>query len=83
MEHFIMGAIAMASCIIAMFFVRFWRRTHDRLFALFAVAFFLLGVTRLGLVISDDSSEASSSWYWVRLAAFLVILFAIVDKNRR
>jgi hypothetical protein len=83
MEHFLMGAIAMASCTIAMFFVRFWRRTHDRLFALFAMAFFLLGVTRLGLVLSDDASEASSSWYWVRLAAFLVILFAIVDKNRR
>jgi hypothetical protein len=83
MEHFLMGAIAMASCVVAAFFVRFWRKTHDRLFALFATAFFLLGVTRLGLVISDDSSEASSSWYWVRLAAFLVILFAIVDKNRR
>jgi hypothetical protein len=83
MEHFIMGAIAMASCIVAMFFARFWRRTHDRLFAFFATAFLLLGVTRLGLVLSDDSSEASSSWYWVRLAAFLVILFAIVDKNRR
>jgi hypothetical protein len=83
MEHFIMGAIAMASCIVAAFFVRFWQKTHDRLFALFAMAFFLLGVTRLGLAVSGDSSEANSSWYWIRLAAFLVILFAIVDKNRR
>jgi hypothetical protein len=83
MEHFIMGAIAMASCVVALFFLRFWRNTHDRLFAMFAAAFFLLGATRLGLALSDDSSEGNTSWYWVRLAAFLIILFAIADKNRR
>ena len=83
MEYFIMGAIAMASLIVALFFLRFWRDTRDRLFALFAGAFFLLGVTRLGLAASADSSEGNTSWYWVRLAAFLIILFAIADKNRR
>jgi uncharacterized membrane protein HdeD (DUF308 family) len=83
MEHFIMGAIAMASCVVAVFFLRFWRDTHDRLFAMFAAAFVLLGVTRLGLAMSDDASESNTSWYWVRLAAFLIILVAIADKNRR
>ena len=81
MEHFIMGAIAMASFTVAAFFVRFWRATRDRLFAMFAVAFALLGLTRLGLAISGDASEATTSWYWVRLAAFLIILIAIADKN--
>lgn len=82
-EHFIMGAIAMASCVVALFFLRFWRDTRDRLFAMFAAAFFLLGATRLGLAMSDDASEGNTPWYWVRLAAFLLILFAIADKNRR
>lgn len=83
MEFFLMGAIAMASCIAALFFLRFWRETGDRLFVVFALAFFLLGITRLGLALSADYSEGHTSWYWVRLAAFLLILIAIVDKNRR
>jgi uncharacterized membrane protein HdeD (DUF308 family) len=83
MEYFIMGAIAMGSCVVAAFFLRFWRDTRDRLFAMFAISFLLLGITRLGLAMSDDSSEGHTSWYWVRLAAFLIILFAIADKNRR
>lgn len=83
MEHFIMGTIAMASIAVAMFFLRFWRDTRDRLFAMFAVAFVLLGVTRFGLAMSGDASEGNTSWYWVRLAAFIIILVAIADKNRR
>jgi hypothetical protein len=117
MEQFVMGAITMASVAIALFFLRFWRETGDRLFAIFALAFLLLGITRAGLAASqaaagvgagkapaavaqpqDDADapaaaddltatpagfEATTSWYWVRLAAFISILIAIVDKNRR
>lgn len=83
MEHFMMGAIAMASCVAAVFFLRFWRVTGDRLFGIFALSFLLLGLTRLGLAMSSDHSEVNTSWYWLRLAAFLLILVAIVDKNRR
>lgn len=83
MEHFIMGGIAMASCVVAAFFLRFWRDTRDRLFAMFAAAFLLLGLTRLGLAMSDNASEGNTSWYWVRLVGFLIILVAIADKNRR
>lgn len=83
MEHFMMGAIAMASVIVAVFFLRFWHDTGDRLFVIFAVAFVLLGVTRLGLALSPEHSEGETSWYWVRFAAFLLILAAIIDKNRR
>jgi hypothetical protein len=84
MELFIMGAIAMASAIVALFFLRFWRDTGDRLFGIFALAFLLLGITRIGLAASHDPlTEGETFWYWVRLAAFLLILVAIVDKNRR
>jgi uncharacterized membrane protein HdeD (DUF308 family) len=83
MEQFIMGAIAMASAVVALFFLRFWRDTGDRLFAMFALAFLLLGATRIGIAVSHDFSETQTTWYWVRFAAFLLILIAIVDKNRR
>jgi hypothetical protein len=83
MEQFIMGAIAMASGIVSLFFLRFWKETGDRLFVMFASAFFLLGITRLGLALSIDPTEGHTMWYWVRLAAFVLILIAIADKNRR
>ena len=83
MEQFLMGAIAMASAVVALFFLRFWRETGDRLFAIFSAAFLLLGITRLGLTLSRDLSEGHTLWYWVRFAAFALILIAIADKNRR
>ena len=83
MEDFIMGAIAMGSTIVALFFLRFWRETGDRLFAVFSVSFLLLGISRLGLSMSNAQTEGATYWYWARLAAFLLILLAIIDKNRR
>lgn len=83
MEEFLMGVITMASLVAALFFLRFWRDTGDRLFVMFAIAFTLLAITRLGLTLSNTRLESHTHWYWVRLAAFLLILFAIVDKNRR
>jgi len=83
MEDLLMGAIAMASAVAGLFFLRFWRETKDRLFLIFAIAFWLLGATRIGLAISPERAEGDTFWYWVRLAAFLLILAAIADKNRR
>ena len=80
MNDFMVGAIAMASWIAGLFFLRFWKETRDRLFLIFAMAFWLLGLTRLALVIL--AFEEHNYVYWVRLAAFLLILFAIIDKNR-
>jgi hypothetical protein len=82
-EFFVMGAIAMASVVAALFFLRFWRDTGDRLFLIFAAAFFLLAATRIGLALSQVQQEGHTHWYWVRLVAFVLILIAIVDKNRR
>lgn len=83
MEEILMGATAMASAVAGLFFLRFWRDTRDRLFAIFAAAFFLLGFTRIGLAFSPSQPEGNTHWYWVRLVAFLLILVAIIDKNRR
>ena len=80
-EQFIRGATALGSFVIALFFFRFWRATRDRLFFYFAVCFSLFAATRVGLAIVERSSEANTYFYLVRLAAFVVLIFAIIDKN--
>jgi hypothetical protein len=82
MPNFIMGATAMACAIAGLFFLRFWRETGDRLFAIFAVAFWLFGMTRIVLAWLPDSSEHEIYVYLVRLAVFALILLAVLDKNR-
>jgi hypothetical protein len=76
------GAIAMGYAVAGLFFLRFWRETHDRLFLIFAGAFWVLGLQRLALVFSRDMIEDHTGLYLIRLLAFLLILGAIVDKNR-
>jgi hypothetical protein len=78
----ITGAIVMGYGVACLFFLRFWRETRDRLFLIFAGAFGLLGVQRLALAISGNVVEDDTALYLVRLFAFLLILGAIVDKNR-
>lgn len=76
------GAIAMGYGVAGLFFLRFWRETRDRLFLIFAGAFWILGLQRLALAFSRDMAEDHTGLYLVRLFAFLLILGAIVDKNR-
>lgn len=77
------GALAMGYVTVALFFLRFWATSRDRLFALFAFAFGLLAFQRLALTLSKGAMEDQTIFYLLRLAAFSVILVAIVDKNRR
>jgi hypothetical protein len=83
MYSFLSGAILMASLAIGLFFVRFWTRTHDRCFLLFACGFWLFGLSRVTLVLTAAPTERPLAVYMVRLGAFLLILIAIIDKNRR
>lgn len=80
---FISGATFITSGAIALFFLRFWHQSGDRLFAIFALAFGVFAVNRLILVLLGDDDENATYVYLVRLAAFLLILVAIADKNRR
>lgn len=77
------GMLVAGYAIICMFFLRFWRDTRDRLFVFFAVSFGLLGVQRLGLTFTTAGSPYADWLYVLRLLAFLLIVYAIVDKNRR
>lgn len=76
------GTLAAFDVVIALFFLKFWRRTRDRLFALFAIAFALLALQRVAFGLMREWGEASPLLYGLRLLAFLLILAAIVDKNR-
>lgn len=75
---FIAGTLTMAYAIIAVFFLRFWSQTRDRLFAFFASAFALLAIQRAVVALATDTTTI----YVLRLIAFTLIIIAIVDKNR-
>lgn len=79
----ISGAMVMGYFVAALLFLRFWRGTRDRLFAIFALSFALLGVQRLLLVFTTRAIEEQVPFYLLRLFAFLLILWAIIDKNRK
>jgi len=75
------GAIGMASLIIALFFVRFWRSSGDRFFLYFALSFTIEGLHRIYAAMRPDGSEDSPMHYLIRLAAYLLIIWAILEKN--
>ncbi|HYH99442.1 DUF5985 family protein [Hyalangium sp.] len=76
------GAIVMAYLASALFFLRFWTQSRDRLFGFFALAFTLLGINSGGLTLVAADDERRYYLYLLRLFSFLLILYAIWDKNR-
>ncbi len=81
MTDFVHGLNVMASCVAALFFLRFWTVTADRLFAGLTAAFLLLALHWTVLVVWEPQSELRPLAYILRLVAFLVIIAAILDKN--
>jgi hypothetical protein len=79
---FLSGAVAFGFVICGLLFLRFWRRTRDELFLAFSLAFALLGIGQTILALANIPTEERGSLYLLRLAAFLVILYAIYRKNR-
>ena len=79
---FLAGAVTFGFVVAGLFFLRFWRRTGDSLFLAFAAAFFLLGIGQGLLALANIPVEERSWMYLFRLAAFALILMAIVRKNR-
>ena len=73
---------AMASYGVGAFFLRFWRQTRDRFFALLSLAFALLGLNWTVLAVYNPLMESRHLVYLIRLAAFVLIIAAIVEKNR-
>lgn len=81
-QSFLLGVIVTASLTAGIFFLKFWRRTGDQLFLAFAAAFIIEGFNRIGFLFMDRPNEGSPIIYTVRFLAFLLILAAIVKKNR-
>ena len=80
--QFIHGATMLGNLVIALFFLRFWRQSRDRLFAIFSLAFFVFAMNRVLLTFLGEENEARTFVYVIRLIAFLLIIAGIADKNR-
>jgi hypothetical protein len=81
-NYLLSGAIGMASLIAALFFLRFWKTTHDRFFLYFAVSFLIQGVNRFFLVQGTQATDDTPIGYLFRLISYMLIVIAVVEKNR-
>ena len=79
---FLHGAVAMGCAVAALFFLRFWHHSRDRLFLWFASAFSVLALSYALLGTVAFATEWRVYVFVVRLAAFAMILFGIFQKNR-
>jgi hypothetical protein len=81
-SQFISGLITMGFLVASLLFLRFWKRTRDLLFGAFAAAFCLLAVNQALVALIDIPREERSWIYLLRVAAFALIIVAVVWKNR-
>lgn len=81
MQLFLLGMISMGCAVASLLFLRFWRGSRDRLFLFFAVAFGLEAANRALYAWNGARSEEVTLYFSLRLVAFVLILWAIVDKN--
>ena len=81
MYEFSAGLITMGYVVAGLFFLRFWLRTRDGLFATFACAFWLLALSQALVALSGLPREEAGWFYLLRLTGFLLIIVAIVAKN--
>jgi hypothetical protein len=75
------GAVSMASLVVALCFLRFWIRTRDSFFLLFAASFAIYAGNQL-MLGWVGASEFEPLYYLPRLATFGLIVIAVVNKNR-
>lgn len=81
MIDFMGGALTLGFLVSAGFFLRFWRRTDDRLFLAFGFAFVLLALNQGLAHWFGGADERIAYTYLLRVLGFVLILVAIVDKN--
>ena len=81
MIDFLAGAVTLGYSVAAVFFLRFCRKTADRLFLAFAAAFVLLAVNQVLAAVLEFGDERTPYVYSLRVLGFLLILWAVIDKN--
>lgn len=79
---FLQAVSATCAWACALFFYRFWRESRDRLFLFFCAAFLLLSTCWVLLALIDPTDESRPYVFAIRLVAFLLIIVAVMDKNR-
>lgn len=82
MVEMLAGALVLAYLIAGVHFFQFWRRTGDRLFIHFAVAFWLFVLNQLVTSSPNVADQTGGYEYLLRVLGFVVIIAGIVDKNR-
>lgn len=82
-DGFALGFIATTSLVAAMFFLRFWTRTRDFLFVAFAIAFAVQALGSAAMVFVSNPDRIRSGIYVAYLCTYLLIVTAILRKNRR
>jgi len=80
MSNFLHGAVTMASAVIGLFFLKYWRTTRDRLFVFFCAAFWLMSVH---WVLQSAFPGLVTQAHALRFGAFALIAVAVLDKNRQ
>jgi hypothetical protein len=81
MAPFLAGGLVIASAIVGLFFLRYWKATSDSFFLYFAFAFWLQAGQWLYAGLARPENEYSPLAYLLRLAAYGLIVVAIVRKN--
>lgn len=79
---FVAGAMTAGYALAAVFFLRFWTRTRQGLFAAFAAAFALMALNQAVAGFWRAAEAEVAGAYLLRLAAFGIIIVAILAKNR-
>lgn len=82
MYDFFSGALMVCCLVAGLFFLKFWKKTHDNLFRLFSLSFFLMAIERLVLGYVGSLNEPNELVYLIRLVAFILIIHAIIRKNK-
>lgn len=88
---FLAGATMAAYFASGLFFLKLWRTSQDKFFKFFAIACWFLSLERIVVLFVQtplspepkDQTELSSWIYLLRLCAYMMILFAVVEKNRK
>lgn len=78
---FLAGAVTVAFLVSSAFFLRFWKKTSERLFLAFGVAFVFLALNQVAATYLEAGDERTIYAYALRVIAFTLIVLAIVDKN--
>ncbi|MEW6704342.1 MAG: DUF5985 family protein [Pseudomonadota bacterium] len=78
----LMGGIAVGCFVAGLFFLRYWRSSHDRFFLFFMLSFWIEAANRVAMAATLSWNEDAPVHYLVRLLSYALIVWAIWDKNR-